>query len=97
LLLNGQIIVASAAWWDLRPTECYLINLLNMLVGDVTCRDTPIYLPNKNPHVNNYFMTSEFYLKNELSFSIIKKIATITAFELQSDFVECRALLHMLG
>jgi hypothetical protein len=52
LILNGQIIVASAAWWDLRPTECYLINMLNVIVGDATCRDTPIYLPNKNPHVN---------------------------------------------
>ena len=52
LMINGRVIVASKSWFELQSTESYLISLLCMSLTSATCRDIPIYLPYKNPHVN---------------------------------------------
>jgi hypothetical protein len=54
LISNGRMIVATPSWLELKPTEIYLMNLLNLLSGESTYRDIPIYLPNKSPQVFFY-------------------------------------------
>ena len=62
LAINGRMVVASTAWWELNPTEIYLISLLGLTLNDTTCRDIPIYLPCKSPNsalrLLTYNMTS---------------------------------------
>jgi hypothetical protein len=54
LISNGKVIVASKSWWDLAPAESFLICLLCVTSTPATCRDLPIYLPRKNPHVSPF-------------------------------------------
>jgi len=56
LFFNGRLIVASTAWWELNPNETFLISHLCLISNYANCRDIPIYLPHKNPHVNVFII-----------------------------------------
>ncbi len=66
LKVNGKVVVASAAWWDLNPTETYLISHLCLTLSESTSRDIPIYLPFKSPNTAlrllSYSLTSSVLL-----------------------------------
>ncbi len=49
LMVNGKLVIASVGWWDLNPTETYLISLFCLTLSESTSKDIPIYLPFKSP------------------------------------------------
>jgi hypothetical protein len=56
LMLGGRVVTASTAWWELKSSESHLISLLSLNMSYSTCRDVPIYLPHKNPHVIKFYI-----------------------------------------
>ena len=90
LVIKGRIIVASTAWWDLKPTECFLISLYNLIVSDATCRDTPIYLPNKNPHVKIIYLISSIkkeFFKTNYCIVFLKQPLRLLSYNLSSNSI----------
>ncbi len=73
LLINGRIITASTTWWELKPSESYLISLLCLTMSNsMTCSDIPIYLPHKNSSVNHYYK-----IKNLTAFDFFANMLSI--------------------
>ncbi|XP_012944707.1 protein fuzzy homolog [Aplysia californica] len=57
LLSHGRLVGATAKWWDLSATELVLLSLLGLSFSPCSCRDVPIYLPDKSPTVPHRLMT----------------------------------------
>lgn len=85
LYFGNRMIVASEAWWELKPSEWHLINLVNSFMPESASRDMPFYLPSKSSYVIRFYSQFDrgfdfMFLKplRLVSFSLTSSGASLT-------------------